>query len=381
MPKLFPIILFLIVLSNSSCNDQSVGNDLSRLEITSFSDLLDLNESMVLQLNGFDQANKPLNITNDIHWSVNNTNATIQQNGTLTGLKVGMTVVSATVLNITTTYNIEIWDSKAKRIEVYVSDAGNLQNGPWQILRFTEKGERPVSFINTHLGWPQDILFLEERGIVLVSNLTTGQINKYDITTGEFKGIFASGISGPTRMKVGPENYIYVLQWGGNGKVIRYQTDGTRIDEFTNVGVFQSIGLAWDVAGNLYVSSFNNGNGGSVRKFDQNGKDLGLFVTSVLKGPTNIWFDSEGILLINDWQNGVVRRFDSNGEFLNNLITNTPQAEGVDFLDNGNMLIGIGGSKSVNEYSQDGLFVKNFILPGAGQLIKPNAVVVRRVNY
>ena len=53
----------------------------------------------------------------------------------------------------------------------------------------------------------------------------------------------------------------------------------------------------------------------TVRKFDTNGVDQGLFINSGLSGPTNIWFDSNGDMLVADWSGGAVRRFDSNGNF------------------------------------------------------------------
>ena len=95
---------------------------------------------------------------------------------------------------------------------------------------------------------------------MLISNLNTGRITKYNSTTGEFIGDFATGIGGPTRMKIGADSLLYVLQWAGNGKVKRYQLDGTFVDDFTSVGVPQSIGIDWDNDGNLYVSSYGADN-------------------------------------------------------------------------------------------------------------------------
>lgn len=103
--------------------------------------------------------------------------------------------------------------------------------------------------------------------------MNTGSITKYNSTTGDYIENFATGIAGPTRMKIGTDSLLYVLQWSGNGKVKRYQLDGTFVDEFTSVGVPQSIGIDWDNNGNLYVSSYS---GDNVRKFDANGNDLGL---------------------------------------------------------------------------------------------------------
>lgn len=262
-------------------------------------------------------------------------------------------------------------------LEIYVSDAGNFSNPPWKILKFDENGENPEIFIDTVLAWPQDIVFLEDQQVVLVSNLNSGRITKYNSSTGDYIGNFATGIAGPTRMKIGADSLLYVLQWSGNGKVRRYQLNGTFVDEFTGVGVPQSIGLDWDSNGNLYVSSYS---GDNVRKFGSSGNDLGLFVTSNLAGPTNIWFNDNGDLLVSDYDGTAVKRFDSNGVFQNNFATGLSQSEGVDFFPNGNILIGNGATHSVKMYDSNGVYIEEFIPNGSGGLMTPNAVVIRKSN-
>src|SRR6187402_580738 len=145
----------------------------------------------------------------------------------------------------------------SQNFNIYVSDAGNFASPPWQILKFDENGQNGTVFINSSLNWPQDILFIEDENAVLVSNLGNGKITKFDATTGVFIEHFASAISGPTRMKIGLDGYLYVLQWNGNGKVRRYNMNGTLNDDFTDVGVPQSIGCDWDMFGNFYVSSYS----------------------------------------------------------------------------------------------------------------------------
>ena len=262
-------------------------------------------------------------------------------------------------------------------LEIYVSDAGNFSSPPWKILKFDENGENPQTFIDTVLAWPQDIVFLEDQGVVLISNLNTGRITKYNSSTGEYIGDFATGIAGPTRMKIGVDSLLYVLQWSGNGKVKRYELDGTFVDEFTSTGVTQSIGIDWDNEGNLFVSSYG---GALIRKFDTSGVDLGIFINSNLAGPTNIWFDDNGDLLVIDYNGTSVKRFDSNGSYINNFITGLSQAEGVDFFPNGNILIGNGATHSVKIYDSNGVYIEDFIPNGLGGLITPNAIVIREVN-
>jgi len=269
-----------------------------------------------------------------------------------------------------------LWASNAfgQDYDIYVSDAGNFAQPPWQILKFDKNGENPEVFITENLNWPQDILFLENTNTVLVSNFNSGRIDRYHAETGQFIEIFAANLGAPTRMKIGPDGLLYVLQWSGNGRVARFKLDGTFVDHFTNSAVFQSIGLDWDSAGNLYVASYN---GQLVRKFNTNGIDQGNFVSNNLTGPTNIWFENNGDLLVSDYSGGVIRGFDSEGVYLGVYIQGLSQSEGVDYLPNGNLLIGNGGTHAVKMFTRSGIFVKDIIPSGSGGLIQPNAVVVR----
>lgn len=377
--KKLPIFLLLLLALTLNCgSDDSDAAELASLNIESSNGLrLDLGEMTTLSVQGFDAANQPFNVVETITWSANNTNVSIDQNGIVTGVSVGDAVVTATIGTISQSIDLSVWDSTAPRIEIWVSDAGASSNPRYQILKYDENGRNPEVFTTQNLAWPQDILFMEETEVVLISNLNSGTIDRYNIDTGAFINSFATGIDGPTRMKIGADNLLYVLQWNGDGKVLRYQLDGTFVDEFTDVGVTQSIGMDWDGQGNLYVSSFNDG---SVRKFDPAGNDMGLFITTNLVGPTNIWFRPNGDLMINDWSAGLVARFNSSGSFLRNSITGLNRPEGIAFFANGDFLIGNGGTGSVKMYGSNNAFISDLVSSGVGGLVNPNAVVTRKVN-
>ena len=66
----------------------------------------------------------------------------------------------------------------------------------------------------------------------LISNLNTGRITRYHTDSGMYIDNFATNIAGPTRMKIGADSLLYVLQWGTNGKVLRFELDGTFLGEF-----------------------------------------------------------------------------------------------------------------------------------------------------
>ena len=262
----------------------------------------------------------------------------------------------------------------AQEFDVFVSDAANYDQPPWDIFRYDQNGANGEKFISSNLGWPQDIVFLEHENAMLVSNLNDDNIVKFNADNGAFIEVFASGIDGATRMEIGPDSLLYALQWEGNGKVKRFKLDGTFVDDFTAAGVSRSIGLDWDAEGNLYVSSYN---GNSVRKFSPTGTDLGNFISSNLNGPTNIWFRDDGDLMVCGWGDGTVKRFDSNGVFQEVFISGIQQVEGVDFFPNGDIALGVGSQSTVKIYSPDGTFIKDLFPPGSAGVIRPNAVVFR----
>ena len=257
---------------------------------------------------------------------------------------------------------------------LYVVDIGPNRQPPWQVIRYDADGGNPQVFINTQLNRPQDIIFLEHRGSAIVSNLLGNNITEYDAESGAFIRVWASGIGQPTRMEIGPGNLLYVVQWAGNGRVWRYDLDGNFVDEFTTVGVSNSIGMDWDAQGNLYVASFDQAH---IRRFDPDGNDLGLFVSTNLQGPTNIAFEDDGNLLVLDWSGQSVKRFDASGNFLGVVVAAIGEPEGLVLLDNGEFLVGHGSASSVPRYGPNGAFIGNLVAPGSGGLAKPNAVRIR----
>lgn len=267
------------------------------------------------------------------------------------------------------------WSLSAQTYDLYISDAGNFDQPPWKILRFDQNGENPEVFINTNLDWPQDIVFLEDQNRVLISNLNSGEIASFNAASGEYVESFALNLNGPTRMKIGADSLLYVLQWLGNGHVLRFELDGTPLGAFTSVGLSNSIGLDWDADGNLYVSSYNQN---LIRHYDPNGEDLGVFANTNLTGPTNIWFGENGHLFALNWGGSTVSEFDPDGNFVGSFIAGgLGQAEGVGFLENGDLLIGNGINGSVKRFTSDGTFLEDIIASGSGGLVRPNAVILR----
>jgi hypothetical protein len=103
---------------------------------------------------------------------------------------------------------------------------------------------------------------------------------------------------------------------------------------------------------------------------------MGLFVKDNLVGPTNIWFDENGELLVSDYDGTAVKRFDAEGNYVSDYLTGLSQSEGVAYLPNGNILMGNGKTHSVKQFDPAGNYINDLVPDGAGGLKTPNAVVI-----
>lgn len=370
------------------CSDDSVEPPpeekpyLNELVIqTSDGDLLDLAGNSITQLSiqGLDQFGDAYELPSDPVWTSNNDNITINADGLVNGLAVGFATITAEIEEVKATIEIQIWDSSVPRIDIYVCDLGVNRTGPPEIIVYRGNDKNFITLINTNLSSPQDIIFLEEEETILISNLGSNNINKFDINNGGFKGSFTTGLSGPTRMAIGPDNLLYVISWNG-GPVKRFKLDGTFVDDFTT-SINEAIGIAWDKLNNMYVSSFNSGSSGFIKKFDALGADLGVFINTNIQGPTDIWFDSEGNMLVNDWSGNKVEKFNASGNYIGTFISNIGAPEGVDFMDDGTILIGSSSIGAVWRFDNEGNFIEEVVAPEAGGLNTTSAVKVRKVNH
>lgn len=261
-------------------------------------------------------------------------------------------------------------------LEVLVSNRGGHS-----IARFDEAGNYLGDFISSGSGglsFTEDILFHPD-GTVLVTGLGNAYIKRYDGNTGAYIGNFSSGYSldQPSKMSMGSDSLIYVTQWGPvQNKVVRFALNGNFVDEFTSIGAPKGLGHTWDAHKNFYISLFGaTGGAGTVHKFDSSGNDLGTFInTTILDGPTSIWFDTNGDMLVEDWNAGKILRFDSTGVYVNTFVTGMTNPEGLAFLPDGSMLVCDWGEDAVHLIDSNGNRLGYFC---SSHLTDPNSVKVR----
>lgn len=229
---------------------------------------------------------------------------------------------------------------------------------------------------------PEDIFFHPD-GSILVTGFGNTAIKRYDGSTGAFLGDFSSGyaLATPSKMSMGPDSLLYVTQWGATqNKVVRFDLVGAFVDEFTSIGTPNGLGHFWDATGRFYISVYGNGATGTVQRFAADGTFLDIFIdSSILQGPTDLWQEANGDVLVEDWTTGTVLRFDSTGAFLSTYISGLSNPEGHAFLPNGDLLIGDWGEDAVHWFDASGTSL-GYFTSGNG-LADPNCVRVREVPF
>ncbi|HMQ47304.1 MAG TPA: T9SS type A sorting domain-containing protein [Saprospiraceae bacterium] len=260
-------------------------------------------------------------------------------------------------------------------IAVFVNSRGSNA-----IKKYDENGNFMGDFIQPNSGGliaPEDIVFHPD-GTMLVTGAGNTAIKRYNAQTGVYMGNFSSGyaLETPSKMSIGWDSLLYVTQWGTTqNKVVRFDLQGNFVDEFTDVPTPNGLGHVWDADKNFYISVYGNGGNGTVQKFDSLGHSLGTFINStILQGPTNIWFDHNGDMLVEDWTVGRVLRYNSDGQYIGVFVDGLSNPEGIAFLPNGQLLIGDWGEDAVHLIDSTGQ-VLGYFTSGNG-LIDPNCVKV-----
>lgn len=99
----------------------------------------------------------------------------------------------------------------------------------------------------------------------------------------------------------------------GNGSVKHFTPIGTLLDTLVGgTGSSYTTGMAFDVAGNLYVTTFSSG---TVDKYDIGGNFLGAFISGLSGAPESLAFDALGNLYVGGPVMSVFK-YDPAGNFL-----------------------------------------------------------------
>lgn len=120
---------------------------------------------------------------------------------------------------------------------------------------------------------------------------------------------FATDVDSPTAAVVGPDGLVYVGSFDTD-RVMRYQADGTYVDDFVTAGAGgldgPDIGLVFGPDGDLYVPGWYSK---AVHRYDgATGafKELILDADDGLTSPRALVFDTAGRLYATDWESGQI---------------------------------------------------------------------------
>ena len=262
------------------------------------------------------------------------------------------------------------------QVRYYASN--RLQNA---VNVYEEDGTFIEEFIEMDSGGlssPQDII-LHPAGFLLVTGTDNTQIKKYDMNTGAYLGDWSDAafdLGRPSKMTIGPDNLLYVTQWGQTAptaKVVRFDLDGNYLGPFTPIAP-TGLGHVWDDQGNFYLAIFGpNGNDGEVRKYDASGNFLEVFIDgTILQNPSYIWWDTNGDMLVQDFTAGKVLRYTSSGNYIEDFITGLITPEGYTILPNGNIIIAERSANQISEWDANGNLIGRW--DDGGSLIGVNFI-------
>jgi len=196
------------------------------------------------------------------------------------------------------------------------------------VFRFEgQSGHLMRSYGGSLLG-PEGIV-LPGDGTMFVANFALKSITRFDLATGQVLATFGQGFY-YRGMTLGPEGLLYVAYEYGPG----------------------------------------------VRRFTQDGQDLGLFASGGgMSRPDGVIFGPDGNLYVADQANGGVYRFDgANGQFLDVFVKpgnsgGLRSAQGLNFGPDGNLYVGGGEDSAVFRFDgRTGSFLDVFVPPRTGGL-------------
>jgi DNA-binding beta-propeller fold protein YncE len=201
---------------------------------------------------------------------------------------------------------------------------------------------------------------------LLVTSRHTDEVLRYDVATGAFLGVFASGggLDNPVGLTFGPDGHLYVAG-ALTQSVLRYDgASGAFLGSFVSVAGLDPRHVNFGPDGHLYVADAATD---AVLRFDgASGAPLGAFASGGgLDGPNGFTFGPSGDLYVVSVLTDRVKRYDGrSGAYLGNFAsTNMDGPHDVSFGPDGDFYVSNAFTTRIQRFDgETGAFLGTFVL-------------------
>jgi hypothetical protein len=174
-------------------------------------------------------------------------------------------------------------------------------------------------------------------GSLFVGSGGDNTVKRFNGTTGQSLGTFATGAQIPIGVTFGPDGHLYVASRDGVG-VLRYNgTTGAFMGRFATAStdlLWWAFDLAFGPQGDLFLTSFERGR---VLRFNgTTGALIGTFVSVTGTGTSGLTFAPNGDLFVAGFGNGRIYRFNgTTGQALGNFDTGGTELSDIVYAPDG----------------------------------------------
>jgi sugar lactone lactonase YvrE len=185
-----------------------------------------------------------------------------------------------------------------------------------------------------------------------------------------------SGLNGPQGIAFDNAGNLYVTN-SNIGTIEKYSSDGVKIGTNPFIsGIYYPLRIAFDSSGNLYVISYGNN---SIDKYSSTGVKLNEPYISGLNLPWDIDFDSAGNLYVLNQGNNRIEKYSSSGVPLNTpLISELNSPSSMAFDNAGNLYVTNFSNNTIGKYSSGGSLITTSFISG---ILRPTVIAFDSAGY
>jgi hypothetical protein len=219
--------------------------------------------------------------------------------------------------------------------ELALDRSGNVYVANENTVRaFSPSGKDLGVFVSAGLSEPFGLAF-DATGNLFVSNGGDNTVREFS-PTGQELGVVVSllGIGCPSGLAVDRTGNLLVADLC-RSQILAFSPTGEGLGVFASAGLSNPLALAFDAAGDVFVSNTDNGGAfaNTIHEFSPTGRDLGTFASTGLRFPGGMAFDRRGNLLVADEEQRpgridyAIRGFSAGGADLGDVIVLPAQPE------------------------------------------------------